>query len=158
MPVLNRGFGGSTLPEVLQYADRIIKPHNPKMVVLYCGDNDLANDTATAQDVLQSFIQFDQWFESNLPDARLYFISIKPSIKRWQYWKKMNEANFLIADYIKNKQHLRLVDVSSGMLDKKGEVMPGLFVEDGLHLNEKGYKKWARILKPELEQMYKLLY
>jgi lysophospholipase L1-like esterase len=158
MPVLNRGFGGSTIPEVLEYADRIIKPHDPKMVVLYCGDNDLANDTTTAQNLLQSFIDFDRWFEKNLPGARLYFISIKPSVKRWHHWEKMHEANHLIADYMQNKQHLRFVDVSTDMLDKKGEVIPSLFIEDGLHLNEKGYRKWAKTLKPTLEQMYKLLY
>ncbi len=158
MRVINRGFGGATLPEVLFYADRIIKPHNPKMVVLYCGDNDLANDSTTAADVMRSFRELDHWLKTNLPDTRLYFLSIKPSVKRWQYWPKMHEANQLIADYMKKESHLRFVDVSSPMLNKKGMVEENLFAEDMLHLNEKGYKIWAKIVRSALLESHHILY
>lgn len=158
MSVVNRGFGGSTIPEVLFYADRLIKPHEPKMIVFYCGDNDLSNDTTTAEDVLQSFKEFDQWLKTNLPDSRLYFISIKPSVKRWQYWPKMHKANQLIANYMIKESRLRFIDVSSAMLDKKGNVKDDLFLEDMLHLNEKGYKGWAKTVKSSLSDTYDILY
>jgi hypothetical protein len=158
MPVINRGFGGSTLPEVLHYADRIITPHNPKIIVLYCGENDLANNSTTANDVLESFKQMNYWLQKNLPDARLYFISIKPSVKRWKYWKKMNEANLLILQYMSRHSHLRFIDVSTPMLDSKGRVKGKIFVEDNLHLNDKGYKIWTKAVKSAIEGTYNILF
>ena len=92
-PVLNRGFGGSTIPEVTYYADRIILPHKPKIIVFYCGENDLAKDEAESKLALKNFKAFAKYMNKNLPDTKVYFVSIKPSIRRWHYWPKMAHAN-----------------------------------------------------------------
>jgi hypothetical protein len=43
IPVLNRGFGGAHLRDVLRYADRIVTPYRPQAVVVYAGENDLGS-------------------------------------------------------------------------------------------------------------------
>jgi lysophospholipase L1-like esterase len=154
IPVINRGFGGSTIPEVLYYADRIILPHQPKYIVLYCGENDLSNDETKAKEALKSFKAFHKYLRENLPDSRLYFIAIKPSISREQYWPKLQKANKLISKFISKQDNYLFVDTASKMLDNNGIVLQDIFIEDNLHMNAKGYDIWTNILKPILEKDY----
>jgi len=154
IPVINRGFGGSTIPEVLYYADRIILPHSPKVIVFYCGENDLSNDEAKASLALKSFKKFHKYLKENLPETKLYFIAIKPSISREKYWPKMQEANKKIKKFIDKKENYFFVDTASKMLDKNGKVLQDIFLEDNLHMNAKGYKIWTETIKPLLEQYY----
>lgn len=154
IPVINRGFGGSTIPEVIYYADRIILPYHPKLLILYCGENDLANDNTKARQAVKSFKKFSAYMNKNLPETKVFFISIKPSISRVQYWTKMQEANAKIKKIIEQKANYYYVDVASKMLDNKGVVLQDIFVEDNLHLNTKGYAIWSELLKPTLEKHY----
>ncbi len=151
VPVVNRGFGGSTIPEVLHYADRIILPHQPKTIVFYCGENDLSNDEATAELAVQRFKEFHKYMKKNLPETQLYFIAIKPSISREKYWPKLQEANKQLKKFMDGKKNYFFVDVASNMLDENGKVLQDIFLEDNLHMNEKGYKIWTETLKPLLE-------
>jgi lysophospholipase L1-like esterase len=154
IPVINRGFGGSTIPEVLHYADRIILPHQPKYIVLYCGENDLSNDETKAKEALKSFKAFHKYLQENLQDSRLYFIAIKPSISRKKYWPKLQEANKKISKFISKQDNYFFVDTASRMLDNNGIVLQDIFVDDNLHMNAKGYEIWTNILKPILEKDY----
>ena len=150
--VINRGFGGSTIPEVLYYADRIILPHQPRAIVFYCGENDLSNDEATANLALKRFKEFHKYLKKNLPETQLYFIAFKPSIRREKYWPKLQEANKQLEKFIEGKKNYFYVDVASKMLDENGKVIQDIFLEDNLHLNETGYKIWTDTLKPILEK------
>lgn len=150
--LLNRGFGGSTLPEVIHYADRIILPYQPDIIVLYCGENDLANDETTAQDAFERFKQLHKYLRKNLPKTQLYYISIKPSVSRWKYWPKFNEANLKIEDFMKKRKNCLFIDTASKMLDSNGMVFQDIFVSDNLHMNEKGYAIWTGVLKPVLQK------
>jgi lysophospholipase L1-like esterase len=152
VPVLNRGFGGSTIPDVLYFADRIILPHHPKTIVFYCGENDLSNDEAEAKLALKRFKEFHKYLKKNLPETQLYFIAIKPSIRRENYWPKLQEANKKLKKFMDGKKNYFFVDVASKMLDENGKVFQDIFLEDNLHMNEKGYKIWTETLKPLLEK------
>src|SRR5690349_21301107 len=104
--IINRGFGGSSLPDVIRYADDIIFPYHPKQVVIYCGDNDLAaSDTITANTVLERFKTLFTMIRQHEPNASIVFVSIKPSPSREKLMPKMKEANALIQQYLKTKQH-----------------------------------------------------
>lgn len=155
MPVINRGFGGSTIPEVTYYADRIILPHHPKIIVYYCGENDLSNDEAKSELPLKSFKEFYRYMAQNLPDTKVFFIAIKPSIRRWHYWPKMAETNGKIEKFINSKDNYYFVDTASGMLDENGTVLQDIFIKDNLHMNAKGYAIWTKVIKPMLEEHYK---
>ncbi|NJN24774.1 MAG: hypothetical protein HC819_01665 [Cyclobacteriaceae bacterium] len=154
MPVINRGFGGSTIPEVTKYADRIISVHQPEMLVLYAGENDLANDTATAEDALGHFKDFYSYMNKNLPETSVFFLSIKPSVARKKFWPKMHKANTKIRRFIDKKPNFYFVDVASPMLDDEGNALKDIFIEDQLHMNAKGYSLWTATLKPVLRKHY----
>ena len=152
IPAINRGFGGSTIPEVTYYADRIILPHNPKIIVLYCGENDLANDESKPKLALKSFKKLHKWMRKNQPETKVFFLAIKPSIRRWNYWGKMSEANAKLKKFMSKKDNYFFVDTASLMLDEDGVVLQDIFIKDNLHMNAKGYELWTKLLKPILEE------
>src|SRR3984957_8254275 len=110
--ILNRGFGGSTLSDVIFYAPEIIFPYHPKQVVIYCGDNDLAStDAVTADTVFERFKNLFELIRTNLPGENILFVSIKPSPSRIRLKEKMEKANLLIQTYLSLQQHAGFVDV-----------------------------------------------
>jgi len=154
IPVINRGFGGSTIPEITYYADRIILPHRPEIIVFYCGENDLANDHSIPNLALDGFTAFHTYMKLNLPETKVFFIAIKPSISRWRYWKKMTEANEKIEKFIDGLDNYYFVDTAAEMLDESGNVLQDIFIKDDLHMNAKGYAIWTNVIKPILDEHY----
>ena len=154
MKVLNRGFGGSTLPEIIYYADRILMPHQPSIIILYCGENDLSNENTKVKKTLRDFKQFVEYTSKKLPETHVFYLSIKPSIKRWSYWPKMAKANKKIERFINRHDQYHFVDVASTMMDDNEVVRQDIFIEDDLHMNETGYSLWKNKLKPILQQYY----
>ena len=148
--ILNRGFGGSTLLDQIRYANDIIFPYQPKQIVIYCGENDLASsDTVTAAMVVDRFKQLYQMIRAKT-NAPVAFIALKPSPSRRHLFAKMREANKEIASFLATHPQTSFVDVHTKMLNTAGEPMPEIFLEDSLHMNAKGYAIWQEILKPVL--------
>lgn len=151
LPVLNRGFGGSHIAHVNHYADRIVVPYAPAAVVLYAGDNDLASGgEKTPESVLADFRRFVGIVHEADPDTPVFFLSIKPSLLRWDRWPVMREANARISDFAADTEAVEYLDVATPMLGEDGEPRPELFALDGLHLSDEGYALWTGIVKPAL--------
>ncbi|PWT74594.1 MAG: G-D-S-L family lipolytic protein [Bacteroidetes bacterium] len=150
-PILNRGFGGSTLLHVIHYADEIIFPYKPRQIVIYCGENDIAYvDSVTGQTVLNRFkILFDM-IRKEMPNVNIVYISIKPSPSRANLAGRMEEANRLIKEFISQQQNAAYVDVYHLMLNKNSKPFPDIFREDSLHMNAKGYAIWQKAIQPYL--------
>ena len=147
--VINRGFGGSELADSTFYVDRIVVPYRPKMVVLYAGDNDLANGK-TPQQVFEDYKVFVERVHRKLPTARIAFVSIKPSPARASLLQSMKEANGLIKAYATHARRLVYIDVFTPMLGKDGSPRPELFGPDKLHMNSEGYSLWTSVIAPSI--------
>jgi lysophospholipase L1-like esterase len=148
---INRGFGGSQLADSVQFAERIVIPYRPKLIVVYAGDNDIAAGKTPAQ-VAADFKHFVGKVRPALPETPIAFLSIKPSIKRWALVDRIRATNRLIEQYAADGDQLRYVDVFTPMLGADGLPRKELFREDGLHLNAEGYKLWAETLRPVLPE------
>ena len=151
LTVIPRGFRGSNMNDALHYADRIVLPYRPRAIVLYEGDNDVAQGIRP-QTIADTFRLFVDKIHEELPECRIYFLSIKPSIKRWQLWLKMKKANRLIAAECSKDKRLTYVDVASAMLDERGNPRVEIFQEDDLHMTRSGYTLWQNTLKPILSE------
>ncbi len=150
-PIINRGFGGSSLPDVIRYTNDIIIPYQPKQIVIYCGDNDLAaSNTVTADTVFQRFQQLFQNIRDSLPNASVVFVSIKPSPSRAQLMPQMEKANTLIKNFLQKQPNTAFVDVYHLMLTPNGQPNKDLFIEDQLHMNKEGYAIWQKAIRPYL--------
>jgi lysophospholipase L1-like esterase len=145
--VVQRGFGGSEISDVVHYAPRIVLPYRPRLIVLYAGDNDL-NAGESPESVLRDYQSFVELVRRSLPETRIAFVSIKPSGSRWALVEKMRMANELIRAYTARDPRLSYVDVFTPMLGGDGKPREELFVADRLHLSEQGYALWREILKP----------
>jgi lysophospholipase L1-like esterase len=151
--IINRGFGGSVLTDVILYANDIIIPYEPKQVLVYCGDNDLASsDTITPEIVTSRFKQLFSIIRGNLPSATITYVSIKPSPSRQQLMTKIVETNSMIAKFLKSQKNTSYIDVFHPMLLPEGRAIPEIFLSDSLHMNEKGYAIWKKAFEPELKK------
>lgn len=149
--IINRGFGGSSLPDVIRYADDIIFPYHPKQIVIYCGENDLAaSDTVTAQMVFNRFKELFVLIRKKLPQVPVAFISIKPSPSRQSLMLRMVAANRMIKYYLRKNTRTGFVDVYHKMLKADGKPMDDIFKEDKLHMTSKGYAIWKKAIQPYL--------
>jgi len=154
--VVNRGFGGAHMAHVALNANRLTTPYAPSAIVLYAGDNDLAEGTGkTAQTVIEDFKTFLSKVRSELDDVPVYFIAIKPSVLRWERWPEMSEANAKIQAMAQSDPALHYLDIATPMLNSRdSETTPGpnpdLFRFDGLHLSDQGYSVWTQVIRPAL--------
>lgn len=151
--IINRGFGGSQLTDVIRYAYDVILPYHPKQVVIYCGENDLASaDNIKAEDVVLRFKTLFGIIRQNLPQATIHFVSIKPSPSRLHLFPAFGKANKQIKAFLQKQKRAGFINVYDAMLTANGTPRKDIFVEDNLHMNAEGYRIWQRILLPYLKK------
>jgi lysophospholipase L1-like esterase len=150
LPAINRGFGGSQMIDSVNHADLLVIRHKPRTVIVYAGDNDLAAGKSPQQ-VSDDFKAFVTKVRSALPETRVAYIGIKPSIQRWAIVAKVRQTNALIREYCDTDDRLGFIDVDGTMLGWDGKPRKDLFIEDGLHLSPKGYALWTVLAQPFVE-------
>jgi lysophospholipase L1-like esterase len=156
LTVIGRGFGGSNTNDLLHFADRIVIKYKPRAVMIYEGDNDIAQgikpyEVRAAYEVLIDKI------EDDLPDCRVYLLAVKPSPKRWDFWPKMVQVNEMLTDLAEDNETVTYIDIATPMLGDDGKPRADLFIKDNLHLNRKGYELWRDTIRPilvEAERKY----
>lgn len=148
--VINRGFGGSTLEDVINHMDKVIFPYQAKQIVIYCGENDIASGE-TPQTVLERFDKLFTAIRERQPRVPIVFVSMKPSPSREKFRDAFIQGNSLIREYLAGKKNTVYVDVFTRMLDDTGKPKSDIFLKDDLHMNEKGYAIWTEALKPVLK-------
>lgn len=151
LPVVNRGFGGSHISDVIYYLDRVVLPYRPKTLVFYAGDNDIAGGKS-AQRVAQDYRRFVQLVHAKFPAATLVYVTIKPSHSRWSLWPEMKKANDLVRDFCNEDERLFFADLATPLLGDDGTPRRELFFSDQLHLNPQGYAVWTQALAPILSK------
>lgn len=152
LDAINRGFGGSEISDSIEHASRIVLPYRPRTIVFYAGDNDIAAGK-TPERVAADFKRLVDIVHADLPETRIVYISIKPSIARWQLVDAMRDANRRIEKLCAADERLLFVDIDRPMLGEDGRPRRELLVDDGLHLSEKGYELWTKKVSEALEKI-----
>lgn len=145
----NRGFGGSTLADALYYFDRMVVKYQPKWVIMYEGDNDLAKGKLPQQ-IAAEYDEFKARLKKQVPGAKLVFVAARPSLARVALVEKQKELNALIkakGDYF--------IDMHSPFYLADGSLMMDIFVADKLHLNEKGYAIFSKQIRQFVQSTIK---
>jgi lysophospholipase L1-like esterase len=149
--MLNRGFGGSSLTDVIYYANDVILKYNPKQILIYCGENDIAGSSiVTADSVFERFKNLYAIIRSKFKKVPIAYISMKPSPSREKYLVTMQKANEQIKTYIEKQKRAAYIDVYHSMFDADGKILTNIFLSDKLHMNAAGYKIWQGIIAPYL--------
>ncbi len=145
--VVNRGFGGSEMTDLLYYAKRLVLNYQPTRVFIYEGDNDI-NAGKSPEEILANADTLLTLLRSQLPSkVKIIFISAKPSVSRWNLKAKYEEFNRQLEHWTSTKKNVLYADVWTPMLDSNGEVQKDLFIEDNLHMNRKGYEIWKSVIE-----------
>lgn len=147
--VINRGFGGSTMADCHHLVQQLVVQYQPRQVMVYAGDNDLAQGRTPAQ-VLESFEGFVRAVRAALPQARIGYISIKPSPARAALLPQVREANALLKAYVATLPRADFIDIYTPMLAPGGTPREDLFGPDRLHMNAAGYALWRDVIGPYL--------
>ena len=150
--VINRGFGGSQIADSIYFADRIVIPYQPSVIVFYAGGNDI-NAGKSSQQVANDFKEFVAKVRAKLPTTHIAYISIAGNPARWSQVDRVREANKLIKDFTAQQPRLSFIDVFPHMLAADGLPRPEIFIADRLHMNEKGYAIWKRIVGEHLKSL-----
>lgn len=149
--IINRGFGGSQTADSVEFAPRIAVPYEPRLVVLYAGDNDIAAGKSPGQ-VFEDTKAFFKVIHDALARTRIAYVAIKPSIMRWEMVERMRAANALIRAHTETEPLVQFVDIDTLMIGDNGKPREELFLQDGLHLSRKGYDLWNSIVRPYLSE------
>jgi lysophospholipase L1-like esterase len=149
LAVINRGFGGSHASDVNHFAERIVLKYAPRTIVFYAGDNDLA-DGKSPEQVADDFREFVKIVHARLPATDIIYLPVKPSLARWQLWPAMQATNALVQKQIDGNPHISYVDTATPMLGSDGRPRPEIFLDDGLHMNDTGYKVWTEHVRAKL--------
>lgn len=150
LTVIPRGFGGSTMEDVEYFLDRIVIKYKPRAVVIYEGDNDTGRYRVRPAEIAHRLQTIVQRMHAALPDTRVYVMSVKPSLARVAVWDKAQETNALYQRVAADDDLVSYIDVANPFLGSDGKVMDDIFIDDGLHLNEKGTRIWASTIKAAL--------
>jgi hypothetical protein len=154
IPVINRGFGGSKVLDMVYFSDSYLYKLQPKLIFVYV-ENDITMPKVATIKLLFSYLE--QVYHSKLPKSKIVFCGIKKSILRKAHWAKVDEVNNFLEFIIAKRKNCGYLDMNTSLLNEKGLSSGEFFLADSLHVNAKGYEKWVQIVKPRLEKEYKRL-
>ena len=146
---IRRGFGGSQISDSTFFADRLIVPCKPSTIVMYAGDNDVFGGKSPYLTAL-AFEEFVWKIHFELPNTQIVYVSIRPSISRWEFVDRFREANKLIQEVLAKYDFVSYVDIDSITIGADGKPRKDFFSEDDLHLSDKGYDAWSEAIRPVL--------
>ncbi|UCD59785.1 MAG: G-D-S-L family lipolytic protein [Flavobacteriaceae bacterium] len=142
--IVNSGFGGSEASDLLTYTQELILQYNPKKVFIYEGDNDI-NANKKPKDIISVFKEIILKIKNSNPETWIVIISAKPSLTRWHLKGKYKSLNRRFNRLCKKEQYVNYANIWNIMLDRK-KLRQDIFIEDGLHMNAKGYELWDQII------------
>jgi lysophospholipase L1-like esterase len=148
-PVINRGFGGCEIADCAHFAARIIVPYKPRMVFVRAGSNDI-HAGKTPEQVYEDFKEFVAKVHAQLPETEIVFISLCPSVARWNQAEKEKRLNQMVEQYAPGVPHVKYIETYTMSLGPDGQPRPELFVADKLHFNSAGYRLLAERVRPFL--------
>ncbi len=147
LTVINRGFGGSVMHDVEVFLDDLVLRYQPRAVLLYEGDNDVA-EAIPLEMILASYDRIQARLDAEAHPPRVYLLSVKPSLLRWSMWPAMQAVNAALKARAESHPRVTYIDVASPMLNEAGTPREDIFVADGLHMNAKGYDLWRDAVRP----------
>jgi len=153
LPVFNRAFGGSQTTDLLYYLDQVVLPYEPRIIVYYCGSNDI-NADRTADRIFDGFHRFVEQVHAKLPQTRIFYVSINRAPQKQRRWNVVDAANQLVRDFCDKDKTLGFIDVNPVLFDERGQPRLELYQSDHLHFKEPAYAAFAARIKPVIARAW----
>jgi lysophospholipase L1-like esterase len=153
LPVFNRAFGGSRTEDVLCFMDKVVLPYSPRIIVYYCGSNDInAGERPTA--IFGRTKAFCDRVHSELPDTRIFYVSINKAPQKQDRWDVVDSTNAMVKQHCSMVTYMEYVDVNPVLFDGEGKPRMELYKPDRLHFEDEAYVEFTRVIKPILERAW----
>ena len=149
LTIISRGFGGSNMNDLLHFLDQVVLKHRPRAVMIYEGDNDVAQEVPV-ETILATFAEAVERIHEQDSAIRIYLLAVKPSISRAAMWPRMQAVNGGLQALAAANENITFIDVATPMLHEDGSIRGDLFVADKLHMNQAGYDIWRNTVAPIL--------
>jgi lysophospholipase L1-like esterase len=149
---VNRGFGGSTVSDVLHVMHRIITPHKPAHVVFFCGGNDIAGG-ASADEIFENFKTFLLQLWDKSPYTEVCFVSVTNAPVRERFFDEIHKYNKLVRDFSETMTRLHYIDTFATLIGENGKAQEKYFLQDRLHLNRDGQERWIPVIREALRAL-----
>jgi lysophospholipase L1-like esterase len=146
--IVNRGIDSLQTSDLVYFADRLVLPYHPRMIVLHTGGNDVREKNP--EQVLTDFKTFVAKVRAHFPSIPIAFSSLTPGPGKRQEWPRRKETNELIKKYVATQPNLLFINLWDAMLTADGKPRPELWVADGVHPNHAGYLLRVKIMRPML--------
>jgi hypothetical protein len=153
LPAFNRAFGGSRTWEVLHYMDQVVLPYRPKLIVYYCGSNDI-NAGEKAPAIVARFTQFVSNVHAKLPDTRVLFVSVLKAPQKRTEWATVEAVNERVKALTASTPNLGYIELNPVVFNASGEPRMELYRPDGLHYHPPAYDEFAAVIRPEVEKAW----
>ncbi|MBL8240624.1 MAG: hypothetical protein JNM66_24610 [Bryobacterales bacterium] len=153
LPVFNRAFGGSQTNDILHYMDQVVLPYAPKIIVYYCGSNDI-NAGLEAEAIAQRYATFADRVHARLPETRIFFVAINRAPQKRAKWDVVDAANGIVERRSRTDRRLGYIDVNPALFDKAGQPRLELYQKDQLHFLEPAYAEFTAIIRPVIERAW----
>ncbi len=148
--VVNSGFGGSQMSDLLYYLDAIVLKYSPDIVFIYEGDNDLAYGKTPEQILITAKVVIKR-IKTNNSNTKIFLLSAKPSPSRWYLKEKYETLNQLYKNLATKQKDIIFVNIWNIMLNNSGKPKPNIFGGDSLHMNKTGYDLWGKEIRKYLK-------
>ena len=153
LPVSNRAFGGSRTADQLTRFDQVVVPHAPRIIVYYCGSNDLKAGDAPA-DIFARFKAFSERVRERFPQTHLVYVSSTRAPDRVKRWEQVDHYNALVRAYCSQTPLREFIDINPVLVDDQGHPRLDLFRSDRLHFHPQAYQEFAGVIRPVLEHIW----
>jgi len=155
LPVFNRAFGGSVTGDILEWTDRLVLPYKPRIIVYYCGSNDVSAGES-AQAILGRTKQFLKIVGEKAPNTFVYYTAIQKAPEKRDRWDVVDAVNREMERYSHQARHLGYIDLNPVLFDGKGNLREILFLPDELQFRREstGYAQFSKVVKPILTKAW----
>lgn len=139
------------MADLLHFYPRVVQVYSPRVILVYEGDNDLAQGTPVTV-VLDRYRQFLERVQRDLPETPVVLLAVKPSPQRLHLLEAQRAVNAGLLRFATDRSKVIYADTASPILGPDGEPNPRLFLPDRLHLNSLGYDQWRPVLHAAIRQ------
>jgi len=157
LPIINRGFGGASIPEIIYYYDDIIKKHSPSILIVYC-DIDVEQGKSPSSTV-DAFKELVNKVKTDFPQTQILILSMKSTFIDEILGKDVRKNKIITNDklneYCNDEKNLHFVDITNTMLNSDGGLRSDIFLSDGMHMNPLGYTLWNPVIRKEINGLSK---
>lgn len=157
--VQNHGFGGSTDSLLIKYADKLLYPYEPSIIVFQTGSNDYVHIKGSEEEIFNECIEIKKRMfkeiHEKLPNTKLIVLSGILMPGRDKYTNLVKRVNQFLASYCDQFDYLFYVN-SEELTYQNNDFIKEYFIKDGIHLTHEARLLWkGRYIEPILKIIIK---